>query len=274
MLEQNTLKPLLEAILLAADKPMTEEQLLAIFLEEEKPALGVLRQALQDLQTEFTDRGIELVQVASGYRFQIKTEWAPWVSRLWEEKPQRYSRALLETLALIAYRQPITRGEIEDIRGVTVSTSIIKTLLEDREWVRVVGHREVPGRPALYATTKVFLDYFGLKNLTDLPALPDILSLGVDPALDMLKPEGEDVETLHVSMPALEPLRDIDAILEQEDPEIELEEVDVEETIDISDMDLLEELSDINEEFIEDYVEQAYPEIIAEKSEEETNAEI
>jgi len=176
MLEQN-IKFLLEAILLAAGKPMTEEQLLNLFLEEERPSVGDLRTALEELQADYAERGVELVQVASGYRFQIKSEWATWVSRLWEEKPQKYSRALLETLALIAYRQPITRGEIEDIRGVTVSTSILKTLLEDREWIRVVGHKEVPGRPALYATTKAFLDYFGLKNLQNLPALPEIMNL-------------------------------------------------------------------------------------------------
>ena len=176
MLEQN-IKFLLEAILLAAGKPMTEEQLLNLFLEEERPNLGELRTALEELQADYAERGVELVQVASGYRFQIKSEWAIWVSRLWEEKPHKYSRAFLETLALIAYRQPITRGEIEDIRGVTVSTSILKALLEDREWIRVVGHKEVPGRPALYATTKAFLDYFGLKNLQNLPALPEIMNL-------------------------------------------------------------------------------------------------
>ena len=177
MLEPEKLKLLLEAILLAAGKPMTEDQLLAIFSEDEKPEKEVLKKALEELRSESENRGVELIKVASGYRFQIKLEWAPWVGKLWEEKAQKYSRALLETLALIAYRQPITRGEIEDIRGVAVSTSIIKTLLEDREWVRIVGHKEVPGRPALYATTKGFLDYFGLNHLQDLPSLPDIMNL-------------------------------------------------------------------------------------------------
>src|SRR5690242_6542148 len=133
------LKALLEAILLAAAKPLTEEQLLNLFEEEERPPVGVLREALNELQSECETRGIELIQVASGYRLQVKQKWVPWVSKLWDEKPQKYSRALLETLALIAYRQPITRGEIEDIRGVAVSTSIFKTLLEDREWIRMVG---------------------------------------------------------------------------------------------------------------------------------------
>lgn len=206
LVEAHALPNLLEAILLAAGKPMSEEQLLAVFVEDQKPTLAVLRQALQTLKESLTDRGVELVQVASGYRFQIKSEWVSWVSKLWEEKATRYSRALLETLALIAYRQPITRGEIEDIRGVAVSTSIIKTLLEDREWVRVVGHRDVPGRPALYATTKLFLDYFGLKNLQDLPALPEIMNLDLmTQELDAALPQeslsiddSSDVEMLEV----------------------------------------------------------------------------
>jgi segregation and condensation protein B len=139
---------------------------------------------------------VELVKVASGYRFQVKLKWAPWISRLWEEKPQKYSRALLETLALIAYRQPITRGEIEDIRGVVVSTSILKTLLEDREWIRVVGHKEVPGRPALYATTKGFLDYFGLENLQSLPALPEIMNLHIAEVECPITQTAESLETL------------------------------------------------------------------------------
>ncbi len=171
------LQALLEAILLAAAKPLTEEQLLNLFEEEERPSIDVLREALGDLQNACEMRGIELIEVASGYRFQVKQKWVPWVGKLWDEKPQKYSRALLETLALIAYRQPITRGEIEDIRGVAVSTSIFKTLLEDREWIRMVGHKEVPGRPALFATTKGFLDYFGLKSLQELPSLPDIMNL-------------------------------------------------------------------------------------------------
>jgi segregation and condensation protein B len=173
---ESTLKALLEAVLLAANKPLTEEQLLAVFAEEEKPAIGELRSALLSLQADCEYRGIELAQVASGYRFQVKQSYISWVGKLWEEKAQKYSRAVLETLALIAYRQPITRGEIEEIRGVAVSTHILKTLLEDREWIRMVGHKEVPGRPALYATTKAFLDYFGLKHLKELPSLPELLN--------------------------------------------------------------------------------------------------
>ena len=179
----DVLKCSLEALLMAAQKPMTEEQLLRYFEDETKVNVKMLRKALMSLSEDCATRGIELLQVASGYRFQVKAEYAIRVARLWEEKPARYSRALLETLALIAYRQPITRGEIEDIRGVAVSTSVIKTL-EDREWVRVVGHRDVPGRPALFATTRSFLDYFGLNSLEQLPLLPeavltDIPSLAV-----------------------------------------------------------------------------------------------
>lgn len=168
---------ILEALIFSAGRPITEQQLLQMFDDEDKPSLGELRQALETLEQQYSERSIHLVALASGYQFQSKIDYAPWIRRLWEEKPAKYSRALLETLSLIAYRQPITRGEIEDIRGVSISTSIFKTLLEDREWIRVVGHRDVPGRPALYATTKNFLDYFGLKTLDQLPPLPEILAL-------------------------------------------------------------------------------------------------
>lgn len=177
MLEESDLKPLLEALIMASSKPLTEENLLDFFSEEEKPSKALLRQTLQELQESYANRGIHLVELASGYQFQVEPKWHPWVGRLWEEKAPRYSRALFETLALIAYRQPITRGEIEDIRGVSLSPSIFKTLMEDREWIRIVGHREVPGRPSLYATTKNFLDYFGLKTLEQLPSLPEIMNI-------------------------------------------------------------------------------------------------
>ncbi|MFV8570739.1 SMC-Scp complex subunit ScpB [Marinobacter sp. SBS5] len=165
-----------EAALLAAGKPLSLEQLRELFFENEQPSRQVMEHAMVMLEKACEGRGFELKQVASGYRLQVREEFAPWVGRLFEEKPQRYSRALLETLALIAYRQPITRGEIEEIRGVTVSSNIIRTLLE-REWVRVVGHRDVPGRPAMYATTKQFLDYFNLAGLDELPALSEVRDL-------------------------------------------------------------------------------------------------
>lgn len=176
------LKNIVEAALLAAGRPMNLDELLALFTEEERPDRTQVREALESLRADYAERGIELTEVASGFRIQIRQSLAPWVSRLWEERPARYSRALLETLALIAYRQPITRGEIEEVRGVTVSTNIMKTL-QDRNWIRMVGHRDVPGHPAMYATTREFLDYFSLRSLDELPtlaALKDIDSLNVE----------------------------------------------------------------------------------------------
>jgi len=170
---QPSLEQILEGALLAAGEPLTPERLLGLFPDEERPTRDAVLEVLASLERDYRDRGIELIQVAGGFRVQVRKETAPWVARLWEEKPTRYSRALLETLALIAYRQPITRGEIEDIRGVAVSTHIVKTLTE-REWIRSVGHRDVPGRPALYATTRKFLDYFGLRSLNDLPTLAEL----------------------------------------------------------------------------------------------------
>jgi len=165
-----------EAALLAAGKPLSLDQLRELFDEGDRPARQVMEHVLVLLEQSCEGRGFELKKIASGYRLQVREEFAPWVGRLFEEKPQRYSRALLETLALIAYRQPITRGEIEEIRGVTVSSNIIRTLLE-REWVRVVGHRDVPGRPAMYATTRQFLDYFNLTGLDELPPLSEVRDL-------------------------------------------------------------------------------------------------
>lgn len=170
------LKSIVEGALFAAGRALSVEQLQALFDESARPDAASLRAIISALQADYNGRGVELQQVASGYRFQVCADVGPWVSRLWEERPQRYSRALLETLALIAYRQPITRSEIEDIRGVTVSTPIVKTLLE-REWVRIAGHKEVPGRPALFATTRQFLDDFNLQSLADLPALANIRDL-------------------------------------------------------------------------------------------------
>ena len=172
-MELMKLKQILEAALMASGEVLSLERMQLLFDDYDAPKSTVIKQALASLMEDFTDRGIELVEVASGYRLQVRKEVAPWVTRLWDEKPPRYSRALLETLSLIAYRQPITRGDIEDVRGVAVSSHIIRTLLE-REWVRVVGHRDVPGRPAMYATTKEFLDYFSLKSLDELPTLDEI----------------------------------------------------------------------------------------------------
>jgi segregation and condensation protein B len=170
------LRKIVEGAILAAAQPMTVARILELFDEEVAPAKDEVLAVLHDIQADNAERGFELKEVASGWRFQVREETAPWVNRLWDEKPQKYSRALLETLALIAYRQPITRGDIEEIRGVAVSSHIMKTLME-RDWVKVVGHRDVPGRPSLYATTRQFLDYFNLKNLEDLPSLSEIRDL-------------------------------------------------------------------------------------------------
>jgi segregation and condensation protein B len=167
------LKQIIEAALMASGEVLSIERLQLLFDDFDKPKSPAIKQALDSLMDDFSGRGIELVEVASGYRFQVRKDVAPWVTRLWDEKPPRYSRALLETMSLIAYRQPITRGDIEGVRGVAVSSQIIRTLL-DREWVRIVGHRDVPGRPAMYATTKEFLDYFSLKSLDELPSLDEI----------------------------------------------------------------------------------------------------
>jgi len=167
---------IIEGALLAAGRPLTVPQLGDLFEEHERPENTDIREALKEVAERCDERGFELQEVASGFRFQVRQSLSTWVARLWQERPQKYSRALLETLALIAYRQPITRGEIEEIRGVAVSSNIIKTLHE-REWIRVVGHRDVPGRPAMYATTRQFLDYFNLKSLDQLPALAEIRDL-------------------------------------------------------------------------------------------------
>ena len=196
-METKQIQKIVEAALLAAGKAVSLDQLMDLFgLEDRQPTREEVRSALDDITTDCTDRGYELKQVASGYRFQVRQELSPWVGRLWEEKPQKYSRALLETLAIIAYRQPMTRGEIEEIRGVSVSTNITKTLLE-REWVRVVGHRDVPGKPALYATTKQFLDYFNLKRLDELPTLKEIRDLAeFEPELEFEDREADGREAV------------------------------------------------------------------------------
>ncbi|WP_223472684.1 MULTISPECIES: SMC-Scp complex subunit ScpB [unclassified Pseudomonas] len=181
--EPRELAPLLEAFLLASGKPQSMERLFELFEEGERPEPAVFKKALTLLGKSCEGRAFELKEVASGYRLQIREKFAPWVGRLWEERPQRYSRAMLETMALIAYRQPITRGEIEDVRGVAVNSHIVKTLLE-REWIRVVGYRDVPGKPAMFATTKAFLDHFNLKNLDDLPPLAELRELEPEPMLE------------------------------------------------------------------------------------------
>ncbi|RKZ66423.1 MAG: SMC-Scp complex subunit ScpB [Gammaproteobacteria bacterium] len=176
-MEINKLKKILEAVMLGADRVLTVIHMEGLFeLDEERPTRDEIRQALHEMTEDYQSRGYELKQVASGFRLQVRQEYATWVGRLWEERPARYTRALLETMALIAYRQPITRGEIEEVRGVSVSSNIVKTLLE-RDWIKVLGHKDVPGKPTLYGTTKEFLDYFNLKSLDQLPTLAEIKDL-------------------------------------------------------------------------------------------------
>ena len=174
-MSQKKIKNIIEAALMVASQPLSVTRLLNLFEQDQslQPERDDIRKAIEQLQKDYEGHGVELAEVASGFRFQARVEYSEWVNRLFDERPPRYSRALLETLAIIAYRQPITRAEIEDIRGVSVSGGIVKTL-QEREWVKVVGHRDVPGKPELLATTKTFLDYFNLKKLSDLPALSDI----------------------------------------------------------------------------------------------------
>ena len=172
-MEQDLIQRIVEAALMAAPQPLTLAQLNALFPEDQPAPADSIEQAIQALRADCETRGVELVEVASGFRFQVKTEVHSWVARLWTERQTKYTRATLETLALIAYRQPITRGEIEQIRGVAVNANMVKAL-EEREWIRVVGHRDVPGRPELFGTTKTFLDYFGLKSLDQLPPLAEL----------------------------------------------------------------------------------------------------
>ncbi len=204
MSELTELKRIIEGAILASESPLTIDNLESLFIVE-SPTRSEIRDAIAEIEADCESRGFELKKVATGYRFQVKEKYSEWVSRLWEERAPRYTRALLETLALIAYKQPITRGDIEEIRGVAVSTNIIRTLLE-REWVRVVGHRDVPGRPAMYATTKHFLDYFNVASLEELPTLQEI----------------KDIAAEEASLAIEEPLIEMTSIeLEPEDSELE-----------------------------------------------------
>lgn len=196
MADITQLKRIFEAALLGAGQPLTLAQLAALFDETEAPTHEEIARAIEELGEDCATRGIELVEVASGFRFQVREDVHGWVSRLWTERQTRYSRALLETLALIAYRQPITRAEIEQIRGVGVASSIVKTL-EEREWVRVVGYRDLPGKPALFGTTRAFLDYFNLKSLDELPPLSEVRDIeDIDPQLALGGGDGAIPATL------------------------------------------------------------------------------
>jgi len=209
-MDQPLINRIVEGALLAASEPLTLAQLQGLFPEEEPAPPGSIERALELLREGCQDRGVELVEVASGFRFQVTSEVHGYITRLWTERKTRYTRATLETLALIAYRQPITRGEIEQVRGVAVSSNIIQAL-EEREWIRVIGHRDVPGKPALFGTTKGFLDYFGLKRLDELPPLSELRDLGeLEPQLP-LDSEGQPAGRLPAGAATPEAELDTDA---------------------------------------------------------------
>ena len=219
-MEQDLIKRIVEGALLAANQPLTVAQLHGLFPEEQPAPADSIEKALQQLREECNaGRGIELVEVASGFRFQIQQDVHAWVARLWTERQTRYTRATLETLALIAYRQPITRGEIEQIRGVAVNSNIIK-MLEEREWIRVVGHRDVPGKPALFGTTRSFLDYFNLKSLDQLPPLAELGEIPeLEPQLDLeARLENATDVVIPASVPATAALDDVE-LLAPPDPD-------------------------------------------------------
>lgn len=250
-IEDNKLKNILEAALMAVGKPMTIEQMMKLFGDDDRPSATRVKEALQSLQQDCEGRGIELKDIASGYRYQARQDYSEWLSRLWEEKPAKYSRAYLETLALIAYRQPVTRAEIEEVRGVSVSSNIVKTMLE-REWIRVVGHRDVPGRPSLYATTKQFLDYFNMKSLEELPSLAEIKDLEeLSPELGLTEPGQE--ESLNAEMVDTDELaNDAESLLEEST-------VDTDSSADFNEPDSDIEDSESDDE-VQDYVAQGLEE--------------
>jgi segregation and condensation protein B len=260
-MEASEIKYFIEAALLAAGRPLSIDQLLGLFDGRMAPEKKEIREAINTLNEEYEERGMVISEVASGFRLQIKSAMADRLQKLWEERPPRYSRALFETLALIAYRQPITRGDIEDIRGVSVSSNIIRQLL-DRDWVRVVGHRDVPGRPAMFGTTKLFLDYFGLKKLDDLPPLADLsdweslrLQLNLPEVENPAETDVADIaEAAANDVPVLEP----EGTEEDSDLSAVVEELDVAQVIDEEEQEL-PELQPLTEESEEELVVNKWP---------------
>lgn len=272
-MELAQLKRVIEAAIMAATTPQTLVQLSDLFGEDNPPGVDSIHAAIELLQSDYAERGVALVEVASGWRFQIQPDMQPWVSRLWTERQSKYTRALLETLALIAYRQPVTRAEIEQIRGVAVSSNIIKTL-EEREWIRVLGHRDVPGKPALFGTTRQFLDYFGLKSLDQLPPLAELRDLSeIDPQLvfDSIAPvamatsldaeAGDSAESGHV--PALPMVPDTAVDTAADAVEVLADAFDVDGVVELSladDSDAIETLVEADiDASIETVVEPDHP---------------
>src|SRR5678815_5045293 len=205
-MDQTLITRIVEAALLAANQQLTLLKLHGLFSLDEPAPDGAVEQALETLRADCADRGVELVELASGFRYQVKADVHQWVARLWAERQTKYTRATLETLALIAYRQPITRGEIEQVRGVAVNSNIIKAL-EEREWIRVVGHRDVPGKPELLATTRTFLDYFGLKRLDELPSLSELKDIGeLEPQLQFDSADGASAAMVLGDLSSADPL--------------------------------------------------------------------
>jgi segregation and condensation protein B len=244
-MEQSLINRIVEAALMAANQPLTLAQLHGLFSLDDPAPEGSVEQALETLREACADRGVELVELASGFRFQVKADVHQWVARLWTERQTKYTRATLETLALIAYRQPITRGEIEQVRGVAVNSNIIKAL-EEREWIRVVGHRDVPGKPALFGTTKGFLDYFGLKRLDELPPLSELKDIGeLEPQLQF---EPEAAAALPVGdMPEAD-LPEADEASGLQEPIAVDETPDAPEDADLDDVDVDEDTAPMTED--------------------------
>lgn len=245
----NKVKMIVEGLLLAAGRPLTLDNIAQVFSEDEKPDKEELTAVMQSITEDCDDHGFELKEVASGYRFQVKQDLSEWVAKLWEDRPPRYTRALLETLALITYRQPITRGDIEEIRGVGVSSNIIRTLL-DREWVRIVGHRDVPGRPAMFATTKQFLDYFNMKSLQELPPLAEVKELDrgnqeFDSADDLLKQRSIDLPEDAIDEISFESSTDEAEELLAEELAVELSKKPLDEILDLAPAAVVAELEGV-----------------------------
>lgn len=238
------LQQIVEAAIMVAGQPVTLTQLQNLFPEDEKPTAAALKEVITSIQAHYQESGIELQEVASGYRFQAKGELSPWLAKLWEERPPRYSRAFLETLAIIAYKQPITRGEIEEIRGVTVSSTIVKTLM-DREWVRIVGYREVPGRPAIFGTTKTFLDHFNLKSLAELPTLAEFKDIEAQEAKLQIQLALENSDVGPIDSEAIP--AEAEAIITETEPDTaESDIISIEEEIIITEIITSEEEANVS----------------------------